>query len=215
MALNSRTTVLARRSAWDGGGSFHAERFMPAGEHAGITVWLTGLPSAGKSTIARRAAVVLASSGSRVEVLDGDELRTSLCADLGFSRADRDMNVRRIGFVAELLARNGIVVLAPVIAPYADSRAAVRAHHERSGTAYREAFVDTPVPICAERDVKGLYAMQRTGKLTGLTGVDDVYEPPAEPDVVVPTVGRSVDESVALLLGVIARAGISSGTPRC
>jgi adenylylsulfate kinase len=146
-----------------------------------MTLWLTGLPSAGKSTVARAAAAALAQAGYRVEVLDGDELRRGLCADLGFSRADRETNVRRIGIVAELLARNGIIVLVPVIAPYADGHAGVRAHHEDRGTRFREAFVDTPQSVCAERDVKGLYARQRSGELIGLTGVDDVYEPPVEP----------------------------------
>ena len=169
-----------------------------------MTLWLTGLPSAGKSTVARAAAAALAQAGYRVEVLDGDELRRGLCADLGFSRADRETNVRRIGIAAELLARNGIIVLVPVIAPYADGRAAVRAHHEGRGTRFREAFVDTPQSVCAERDVKGLYARQRAGELIGLTGVDDVYEPPVEPDVVVPTVGRTVEQSVSVLLTAVA-----------
>jgi adenylylsulfate kinase len=187
---------------------------MSVREPAGMTVWLTGLPSAGKSTVARAAAAVLAATGRSTQVLDGDELRRDLCADLGFSRADRETNVLRVGYVAELLARNGILVLVPVIAPYASSRDAVRAHHERRGTPYLQAYIDTPGVVCAERDVKGLYAKQRLGELTGLTGVDDVYEAPADPDIVVPTVGRTIEESVAVLLAAMAPATVGVGVPR-
>ncbi len=139
----------------------------------GATVWLTGLPSAGKSTLARAVAARLRAAGRRVEVLDGDEVRRFLSQGLGFSRADRHTNVQRIGFVAQTLAAHGVLVLAPVIAPYADSREAVRARHEANGTAYVEVHVATPVEVCAVRDVKGLYARQAAGELTGLTGVDD------------------------------------------
>lgn len=172
----------------------------------GMTVWLTGLPSAGKSTVARAAARELATGGRRVEVLDGDDLRKNLCSDLGFSRADRDTSVLRIGHVAELLARNGVMVLVSVIAPYAATRAAVRAHHESRGVLYREAYVDTPIQLCAERDVKGLYARQRAGDLNGLTGVDDVYEAPLAPDVVLSTADETIDESVAVLLTALKRS---------
>ncbi|MFD8353810.1 adenylyl-sulfate kinase, partial [Streptomyces coelicoflavus] len=135
----------------------------------GATVWLTGLPSAGKSTLARAVAQRLRVAGRRVEVLDGDEIRAFLSAGLGFGRADRHTNVQRIGFVAELLARNGVTALVPVIAPYADSRDAVRGRHEANGTAYVEVHVATPVEVCSVRDVKGLYAKQAAGELTGLT----------------------------------------------
>ena len=146
----------------------------------GATVWLTGLPSAGKSTIARALASQLRADGRRVELLDGDELRTNLTADLGFSREDRDTNVRRVGFIAGLLARHGVIALVPVIAPYAAARAAVRAAHDVDGTAFIEVHVATPLEVCAERDVKGLYAKQRAGEIHGLTGVDDPYEIPIE-----------------------------------
>ena len=162
----------------------------------GITLWLTGLPSAGKSTIALGVAERLRSGGRKVEVLDGDEVRRNLTADLGFSRADREENVRRIGFIAGLLSRNGVITLVPVIAPYADSRAQVRARHVQSGVAFVEVYVATPVDVCAVRDVKGLYAKQRAGNLTGLTGVDDPYEPPCSPDLLVPAHTQSVAESV-------------------
>ncbi|MFE4992011.1 adenylyl-sulfate kinase [Streptomyces mirabilis] len=120
----------------------------------GATVWLTGLPSAGKTTIARILGTRLKAEGHRVEVLDGDEVRRFLSAGLGFSREDRNTNVQRIGLVAEVLARNGVLAVVPVIAPYADSRDAVRERHEASGTPYIEVHVATPVEVCSERDVK-------------------------------------------------------------
>jgi adenylylsulfate kinase len=163
----------------------------------GATLWLTGLPSAGKSTIAEGVARLLRADGVRVQVLDGDDLRAELTRDLGFSRADRQENVRRIGFVARLLAANGIVVLVPVIAPYAESRDLVRAQHRAHGVTFAEIHVATPVDVCAQRDVKGLYARQHAGQLTGLTGVDDPYEVPARPELTVHAHGRPVAESVA------------------
>ncbi|HZN14443.1 MAG TPA: adenylyl-sulfate kinase [Acidimicrobiales bacterium] len=159
-----------------------------------MTVWLTGLPSAGKSTIARALEKRLLDEGRRVEVLDGDVVRTHLTRDLGFSRDDRDENVRRIGFVAHLLSRNGVIVLCPVIAPYRAARDEVRALHEDGR--FLEVYVSTPVDVCSERDVKGLYAEQKAGNISGLTGVDDPYEPPLNPDVLVPTETQSLDESV-------------------
>jgi adenylylsulfate kinase len=160
----------------------------------GATVWLTGLPSSGKSTIARALEKKLLDEGQRVEVLDGDVVRTHLTRDLGFSREDRDENVRRIGFVAHLLSRNGVIVVCPVIAPYRAARDEVRALHEAGR--FIEVYVSTPVEVCSDRDVKGLYAEQRAGNITGLTGVDDPYEPPLEPEVVVPTQTQSLEESV-------------------
>ncbi|MFF2376172.1 adenylyl-sulfate kinase [Streptomyces xiamenensis] len=174
----------------------------------GATVWLTGLPSAGKTTIARALATRLAHEGHRVEVLDGDEIRTFLSAGLGFDRADRDTNVRRIGFVAELLASHGVLAVVPVIAPYADSREAVRKRHEAAGTAYLEIHVATPVEVCSQRDVKGLYAQQAAGRLSGLTGVDDPYEEPAAPDLRLATEGRSVTESADAVHALLTERGV-------
>ncbi|WP_433283932.1 adenylyl-sulfate kinase [Pseudonocardia sp. CA-142604] len=162
----------------------------------GITVWFTGLPSSGKSTIAAGLAAQLRDEGLRVEVLDGDEIRRNLTPDLGFSRADREENVRRIGHIATLLARNGVIVLVPVIAPYAEARDKVRAAHAESGVKFFEVYVAAPADVCADRDVKGLYALQRAGRLTGLTGVDDPYEPPAGPELTIPTHVQTVDESI-------------------
>ena len=166
----------------------------------GVTVWLTGLPSAGKSTIAHGCEPTLRARGMRVEVLDGDAVRPHLAAARGYSREDRAVNIRRIGWVAELLARNGVVVLVSAIAPFRDVRDQVRAAHEANGTAYQEVFISTPVEVAARRDVKGLYARQRAGEISGLTGVDDPYEVPLNPDLVIDAHEHTVAESVALLL---------------
>ncbi|MGW8944858.1 adenylyl-sulfate kinase [Streptomyces koyangensis] len=176
----------------------------------GATVWLTGLPSAGKTTLAREVAALLAADGHRTEVLDGDEIRTFLSAGLGFEKADRDTNVQRIGFVAELLASHGVAVLVPVIAPYADSRAAVRERHAKNGTPYLEVHVATPVEVCAERDVKGLYARQAAGEINGLTGVDDPYEVPEAPDLRIETHGSTVAESAETLRTLLTGLGLLS-----
>ncbi|MFC8195684.1 adenylyl-sulfate kinase [Streptomyces sp. NPDC060006] len=175
----------------------------------GATIWLTGLPSAGKTTIAYELAGRLREEGHRVEVLDGDEIRTFLTAGLGFSREDRHTNVSRIGFVADLLARNGVKTLVPVIAPYADSREAVRELHQKSGAAYIEVHVATPVEVCSERDVKGLYAKQAAGEISGLTGVDDPYEEPESPDLRIESHTQSVQESAAALHALLAERGLA------
>jgi adenylylsulfate kinase len=179
-----------------------------ADRRPGSTIWLTGLPSAGKSTIARALAVRLRAEGRQVELLDGDELRSHLTADLGFSRADRDANVRRVGYVARLLARNGVTVLVPVIAPYAAARAQVRADHDADGSVFVEVHVATPLDVCAVRDVKGLYAKQRAGELSGLTGVDDPYEVPAAPELRLDT-EESVAESASRVHAVLVQRGLA------
>ncbi|MGC2997784.1 adenylyl-sulfate kinase [Streptomyces sp. G35A] len=175
----------------------------------GATVWLTGLPSAGKTTIAHELAGRLSERGHRVEVLDGDEIREFLSAGLGFSREDRHTNVQRIGFVAELLARNGVTALVPVIAPYAGSRDAVRKRHEANGTPYVEVHVATPVEVCSVRDVKGLYAKQAAGELTGLTGVDDPYEEPVSPDLRIESQHQTVQESAAAVHALLSERGLA------
>ncbi|WP_327676203.1 adenylyl-sulfate kinase [Kitasatospora sp. NBC_00458] len=175
----------------------------------GATVWLTGLPSAGKTTLAFALAERLRAEGHRVEVLDGDEIREFLSKGLGFTREDRHTNVTRIGFVAEKLAANGVKVLAPVIAPFADSRAAVRERHAANGTAFLEIHVATPVELCAERDVKGLYAKQAAGEISGLTGVDDPYEAPEHPELRLQTQGRAVAESAAELHAFLTERGLA------
>ncbi|MER7534021.1 MULTISPECIES: adenylyl-sulfate kinase [Streptomyces] len=174
----------------------------------GATIWLTGLPSAGKTTIAYELAGRLRDEGHRVEILDGDEIREFLSAGLGFSREDRHTNVQRIGFVAELLASHGVKVLVPVIAPYNDSREAVRKRHQAEGTAFVEVHVATPVEVCSVRDVKGLYAKQAAGEISGLTGVDDPYEAPENPDLRIESQNQTVQESAAQLHALLTERGL-------
>ena len=178
----------------------------PTALGTGATVWFTGLPSAGKTTLATALAAELSRP---VEVLDGDEVREFLSKGLGFSREDRDTNVLRIGWVAATLARHGILVLASVISPFADTRAAVRALHEQRGAGFLEVHVATPVEVCSERDVKGLYARQAAGTLTGLTGVDAPYEAPQRPDALVRTQEQSLEESVSQVLAVLRERGLA------
>jgi len=166
---------------------------MSTGLAGGMTVWLTGLPSAGKSTLAHELEKRLITAGHRVEVLDGDVMRTRLTKGLGYSKSDRDENVRRIGFVAHLLSRNGVVVIVPVVSPYRSVRDEIRELHTGR---FFEVHVATPVEVCSERDVKGLYARQRDGELSGLTGVDDPYEAPLSPELVIHTEAATLDESV-------------------
>ena len=173
---------------------------------AGATLWLTGLPSAGKTTLAAALAARLAGP---VEVLDGDEVREFLSKGLGFSREDRDTNVLRIGWVAATLAKHGVLVLAGVISPFAETRDAVRALHAERGATFFEVHVATPVEVCSVRDVKGLYAKQKAGELTGLTGVDAPYEVPENPDAVIRTHEQSLDESVEQLLGFLRERGLA------
>jgi adenylylsulfate kinase len=176
---------------------------------AGTTVWFTGLPSAGKTTLGTALAQRLRADGiERVELLDGDEVREFLSKGLGFSREDRDTNVLRIGWVAASLAKHGVLVLASVISPFADTRAAVRELHDAKGAGFLEVHVATPVDVCSERDVKGLYAKQKAGDLSGLTGVDAPYEPPTAADAVVPTHEQTLEESVAQLHALLVDRGV-------
>jgi bifunctional enzyme CysN/CysC len=167
-----------------------------------VTVWFTGLSGAGKSTIAAAVAERLLAANRPVTILDGDEIRRGLNADLGFSAADRSENIRRIGEVARLMADAGLVVLVPVISPYRADRDRVRAIHADAGLAFVEVFVDTPLEVCEQRDPKGLYARARAGELKGLTGVDDPYEAPEAPDVRI--VPGSIDEQVAAIVAAIS-----------
>lgn len=178
------------------------------GTSPGATVWFTGLPSAGKTTIARAVAEKLVAAGHRVEVLDGDVVRRELCSDLGYSREDREQNIGRIGYLATMLAGHGVIVLAAVIAPYATARKAVRQRHEQRGISYLEAYVATPVEVCSARDVKGLYAKQRAGVIHGLTGVDDVYEAPESPELELHTESMDLDDSVAMVLAGLSERGL-------
>jgi adenylylsulfate kinase len=150
-----------------------------AGKKDGLTVWFTGLSGAGKTTICNAVHSALIERGYRAEILDGDLIRKHLSRDLGFSKEDRDENIRRIGFIADLLTRNGIIVLVAVISPYRAVRDEV---HKRIGR-FLEVFVDAPLAVCEERDPKGLYRKARRGELRGFTGIDDPYEVPLAPDV--------------------------------
>ncbi|MGI8589540.1 MAG: adenylyl-sulfate kinase [Nakamurella sp.] len=176
--------------------------------HTGATIWLSGLPSAGKTTLALALAERLQAGGARVEVLDGDQVRTHLSAGLGFSRADRDVHVDRIGFVAELLASHGVLVLVPVIAPYDQAREKVRQQHISNGTKLLLVHISTMLEVCARRDVKGLYAKAFRGEISSMTGVDDPYEIPEDPDLRIDT--ATIDEAAAVtqLLDLLTDEGV-------
>jgi adenylylsulfate kinase len=162
----------------------------------GFVLWLTGLSGAGKSTIANAIAPRLLERDHRVEVLDGDEVRTNLCQGLGFSREDRDTNIARIGYVAGKLAKHGVAVVVAAISPYREARDKVRA----SVSNFVEVHVAAPVETCAQRDVKGLYAKALSGEIKNFTGISDPYEAPLRPEIVLHTERQSVEESVAQVL---------------
>ena len=172
------------------------------------TVWFTGLPGAGKTTVASTLLGLLGPDTSWPVVLDGDALRKGLSSDLSFSEADRAENVRRIGEVALLLARAGHLVLVSVIAAFASGRLAVRARHECYGVPYVEVHVATPLSVCEERDPKGLYARARRGELPSFTGVSSPYEPPESPELALDTTGRTPEECARAVLEVLDARGI-------
>jgi adenylyl-sulfate kinase len=165
----------------------------------GFIVWFTGLSGAGKSTLAEALRRQL-SAGRRVEILDGDEVRTNLSEGLGFSKEDRDLNVRRIGFVARLLARNGVPAVTAAISPYAAARQDVRRLAAAEGVPFLEVYVEAPLDVLVQRDVKGLYRKAIAGEIQHFTGVSDPYEPPVRPEVVVRSDREHVDESVARII---------------
>jgi adenylylsulfate kinase len=165
----------------------------------GWTIWLTGLPSAGKTTLGQSVARRLLKEGETLELLDGDLIRSKISPELGFSRKDRESNLRRISFIADLLARNGITVVVAAISPYSSLRSEIRDQL----SPFIEVFINAPLSICEQRDVKGLYRRYRSGEIKGLTGVDDVYEPPLSPDVECRTDLESVDESAEKIVSVI------------
>jgi adenylyl-sulfate kinase len=173
----------------------------------GFTLWFTGLSGAGKSTLSAPIADRLRTAGYRVEVLDGDEVRTHLSKGLGFSKEDRDTNIRRIGWVAKTLAKHGVVAITAAISPYKDIRQEVRREVSDAGAGFVEIFVDCPVNVLAERDVKGLYKKALAGEIKHFTGVSDPYEAPDNPDVVVDTSRESIDESVAKILTKLRELG--------
>jgi adenylyl-sulfate kinase len=158
----------------------------------GFTLWFTGLPSSGKSTLARKVEEILLERGCNVEVLDGDEVRENLSKGLGFSKEDRDINIRRIGWVAKVLARNGVVAIGAAISPYKAIRDEVRGWHDR----FVEVYVEASIDCLKERDVKGLYKKALAGEIKGFTGIDDPYEAPDNPEIHVNSENESVEESL-------------------
>lgn len=162
----------------------------------GFVLWLTGLSGSGKSSIARKLEQELKERCCAVEILDGDIVRTNLSKGLGYSREDRNINIRRIGFVANLLSRNGVATIVAAISPYQEARENLRTITEN----FIEVFVNAPLEVCESRDVKGLYAMARAGELRAFTGIDDPYEEPTNPDIVCYTSQETLEESVAKIL---------------
>src|SRR5688572_31017347 len=160
-------------------------------DEKGFTLWFTGLSGAGKTTISKEVEEQLRSRGSKLEILDGDVVRENLSKGLGFSKEDRDTNIRRIAFVANLLSRNGVPVITAAISPYRDIRGEAR---EMMGERFVEAYVKASVETCEARDVKGLYAKARSGEIKEFTGVSDPYEPPENPELVLDTESQSPEE---------------------
>jgi adenylylsulfate kinase len=172
-------------------------------QHKGFTLWLTGMSGAGKSTISDQLIARFRGAGAKVELLDGDIVRTNLSQGLGFSREDRDTNIRRIGFVADLLSRNGIIVVVAAISPYRETRDEVKSKIAN----FLEVFVDCPVEVLAQRDVKGLYKKALAGEVGNFTGISDPYEPPLHPDVTVRSDSETLEESVGKVWSELERRG--------
>ncbi|MBV5260786.1 adenylyl-sulfate kinase [Synechococcus moorigangaii CMS01] len=172
-------------------------------EHRGVTVWFTGLSGAGKTTISHALAERLKEAGCKLEILDGDIVRTNLTKGLGFSKEDRDENIRRIGFVSHLLTRNGVIVFVSAISPYRTIREEVR---QRIGD-FVEVFVNAPLEECERRDVKGLYQRARAGEIKGFTGIDDPYEAPLNPEVECRTDLEELEESIEKVVAKLTELG--------
>jgi adenylylsulfate kinase len=166
----------------------------------GFTLWFTGLSGAGKTTISKLVETELHNRRNRLEILDGDVVRENLSKGLGFSKEDRDTNIRRIAFVADLLSRNGVPVITAAISPYRETRDEAR---ELMGDRFIEVFVKASVEVCAERDVKGLYAKAFSGEIKEFTGVSDPYEEPLSPEIVLDTENESPEESAQKLISLL------------
>jgi adenylyl-sulfate kinase len=183
-------------------GTLSRERRWQALEARGATLWITGLPSSGKSTLGAAVEERLVEQGRGAYLLDGDNLRCGICGDLGFDRADREANVHRVGELARLFADSGAVAVVAVVSPYEQTRRQARELHERDDLPFYEVFLDTPMTVCAERDPKGLYARALAGDLDGFTGIDDPYESPQRPDLLLTpelAVPAAVDAVLELL----------------
>ena len=173
------------------------------GDQIGFTAWFTGIPCSGKTTIADRVAKILREKGYKVERLDGDIVRKGLTSDLGFSKEDRDENIKRVTFVAKLLTRNGVAVLATFVSPYRERRARTRQEIGR----FVEIYTRCPVEVCMERDVKGMYEKALAGKIKNFTGVNDPYEEPENPELILDTDKESIDECAQRVLGKLGELG--------
>lgn len=169
-------------------------------QHEGFTLWFTGLSGAGKSTLADRLVEMFQKANYKVELLDGDVVRTNLSKGLGFSKEDRDTNIYRIGFVCDLLARNGVIAISAAISPYKEVRDEVR---RKTNATFIEVFVDCPVEECIRRDVKGLYEKALKGEIQNFTGVSDPYEPPVNPEIVVKTQEESIEQSIEKIIAYL------------
>ena len=180
---------------------------LPAGFRKGCVLWFTGLSGAGKSTLAARLSELLIERGRCVEVLDGDLVRQHLSQGLGFTKDDRDMNVRRIGFVANLLARSGCCVVTAAISPYESVRQEIRGMIDPERSQFIEVYVNAPLSVVEERDTKGLYAKARAGTIKNFTGVSDPYEEPSNPEIVAYTGDETVAESAAKVLRFLEQRG--------
>jgi len=174
----------------------------------GATIWLTGLSASGKSTVAFTVEHALVESGRLAYVLDGDNVRHGLNRNLGFSAADREENIRRIGEVAKLFADAGLIVLTSFISPYRADRDRARALHDQAGLPFVEVYVNAPLEVCEQRDPKGLYAKARAGEVKQFTGIDDPYEAPEKPELVVHTDKQTPQEAAASVLELLAERGI-------
>lgn len=173
-------------------------------KNKGFTLWFTGLPCSGKSTLAEIIAPELARRCRTVDILDGDVVRTNLTKGLGFSKEDRDENIRRIGFVCGLITKHGGIAISAAISPYRSVRDEVRSKIEN----FVEVFVDTPLELCIQRDVKGMYKKAIAGEMKNFTGISDPYEPPLHPEIVIHTQKESEQESAARILGSLERMGL-------
>jgi len=173
----------------------------------GFVLWLTGLPGSGKTTIARNLEPKLRKLDWQVEILDGDEIRQNLSKGLGFSREDRETHLKRAAYVAKLLSRNGVAVIAAFISPYRS----VREYARKETTNFIEVFVKCSLQVCAQRDPKGLYKKASTGEIKNLTGPQDVYEEPLTPDLVVETDKQTVEESVNMILEKLNKLNLTNG----
>ena len=171
----------------------------------GCTLWFTGMSGSGKSTVSGLLAARLRQLGAKVELLDGDVVRTHLCRGLGFSKEDRDANILRIGFVAAEIVRHGGAVVCAAVSPYRATRDAVR---EMVGPSnFIEVFVDTPLDVCESRDTKGMYAQARRGAIKNFTGIDDPYESPVAPEVILDTTRVSAEENAARIVSMLSSRG--------